>query len=113
MHYQPVETLDGAPLGTALFVTEFPGLPPDFDSDLPDGVTARALELAHFVNDDEARKFEAEFRSYLVPRLLDGPELAPEVARLEGLSGEWRDMDDDGIAAYMRGERAIVREAYT
>ncbi len=45
-----------------------------------------------------------------MPGLLDGPELAPEVAKLEGLSGEWQHMDDDGIAAYMRGERTVVRE---
>jgi hypothetical protein len=29
--------------------------------------------------------------------LLDGPELAPEVATLEGLSGEWQTMDYDEI----------------
>jgi hypothetical protein len=109
MHYQPVETPDGAPLGTALFVTEFPGLPPDFTGDLPDGVTARALEMAHFASADDARRFAAEFRAYLVPGILDGPELAPEVAKLEGLSGEWQDVDDE-IVAYVRGERTIVRE---
>lgn len=51
-----------------------------------------------------------ELRSYLVPRLLDGPELASEVAKLEGLSGEWEDMDYCDIADYMSGKRTVVRE---
>jgi hypothetical protein len=119
MHYRPVETSDGEPLGTALFVTEFPQLPPDFDdyieaNGMDDSIyptEARTLEMAHFANEDDARRFETEFRSYLVPGLLDGPELAPEVAKLEGLSGEWEDMDYRGIVDYMSGNRAIVREA--
>ena len=55
-------------------------------------------------------KFEAEFRGYLVPGVMDGPELAPEVAKLEGLSGEWEDMDYRSIVDYMSGNRTIVRE---
>jgi hypothetical protein len=118
-HYRPVETPDGEKLGTALFVTEFPQLPPDFDdyieaNGMDDSVyptEARTLEMAHFANAEDARKFETEFRSYLVPGLLDGPELAPEVAKLEGLSGEWEDMDYRGIVDYMSGNRTIVREA--
>ncbi|MCK6580768.1 MAG: hypothetical protein L6Q98_21970 [Anaerolineae bacterium] len=118
IHYRPVETPEGEPLGTALFVTEFPQLPPDFDdyieeNGMDDSVyptEARTLEMAHFANEDDARKFETEFRSYLVPGLLDGPELAPEVAKLEGLSGEWGDMDYRGIVDYMSGNRTIVRE---
>lgn len=51
-----------------------------------------------------------EFRSYLVPGLLAGPELAPEVAKLEGLSGEWEEMDYRSIVDYMSGDRTIVRE---
>jgi len=121
MHYRPVETPEGEPLGTALFVTEFPQLPPNFDdyieaNGMDDSVyptEARTLEMAHFANANDARKFETEFRSYLVPGLLDGPELAPEVAKLEGLSGEWEDMDYRGIVDYMSSDRTIVREADT
>jgi hypothetical protein len=117
MHYRPVETSDGEPLGTALFVTEFPQLPPDFDdyieaNGMDDSIyptEARTLEMAHFANEDDARKFETEFRSYLVPGLLDGPELAPEVAKLEGLSGEWEDMDYGEIVDFMSGNRTIIR----
>jgi len=118
MHYRPVETPEGESLGTALFVTEFPQLSPDFDDYMNENgmddslypTEARTLEMAHFANDEDARKFETEFRSYLVPGLLDGPELAPEVAKLEGLSGEWEDMDYRGIVDYMSGSRTIVRE---
>jgi|GEM_PF-4363781 hypothetical protein len=117
-HYRPVETPDGEPLGTALFVTEFPQLPPDFDdyidefgmSDADYPTEARTVEMAHFASESDAAKFDAEFRGYLVPGLLDGPELAPEVAKLEGLSGEWHDMDYDEIVGYMSGKRTIVRE---
>lgn len=118
MHYRPVETPEGEPLGTALFVTEFPQLPPDFDDyveahGMDDSLyptEARTLEMAHFANEDDAKKFDAEFRSYLIPGMIDGPELAPEVAKLEGLSGEWQLMDYQAITDYMSGNRTIVRE---
>jgi len=118
-HYRPVETPDGERLGTALFVTEFPQLPPDFDdyideNGMDDSVyptEARTVEMAHFANEKDAAKFDAEFRGYLVPGLLDGPELAPEVAKLEGLSGEWEYIDYRGIVDYMSGSRTIVRES--
>ncbi|MCC6615290.1 MAG: hypothetical protein IT320_17580 [Anaerolineae bacterium] len=117
MHHRPVETPEGERLGTALFVTEFPQLPPDFDNYIDENgmddsiypTEARTVEMAHFANDDDARKFETEFRSYLVPGLLDGPELAPEVAMLEGLSGIWEEIDYQGIVDYMSGNRTVVR----
>jgi hypothetical protein len=118
MHYRPVETPNGEPLGTALFVTEFPELPPDFNDYIDEfgmddtvyPTEARTVEMAHFASEGDAAKFDAEFRGYLVPGLLDGPELAPEVAKLEGLSGEWQDMNYDDIVGYMSGRRTIVRE---
>jgi hypothetical protein len=117
MHYRPVETPDGEKLGTALFVTEFPQLPPNFDdyideNGMDDSVyptEARTLEMAHFADEKDAAKFDAEFRGYLVPGLMDGPELAPEVAKLEGLSGEWEEMDYRGIVDYMSDSRTVVR----
>jgi len=118
MHYRPVETPNGEHLGTALFVTEFPQLPPDFDyyveeNGMDDSIyptEARTLEMAHFANDEDAHKFEAEFRGYLVPGLLDGPGLAPEVAKLEGLPGSWEKMDYGEIVDYMSGKRTVMRE---
>ena len=103
MHTRPAETPEGAPLGIALFVTETPPPTPDAD-------TARTLEMAHFASEADARRFATEFRAVLVPGVLDGPELAPEVAKLEGLSGEWDHMDYRQIVDYMSGSRTIVRE---
>jgi hypothetical protein len=119
MHYRPVETPDGKSLGTALFVTEFPQLPADFDAHVADygmddsiyPTEARTLEMAHFATRQDAEAFDKEFRSYLVPEVLDGPDLAPEVARLEGLRGAWQPMDYRGIVDYMSGNRTVVREA--
>jgi len=111
-HHRPVETPEGESLGTALFVTEYPQLPPNFDAYIEENgmddsvypTEARTLEMAHFANEEDARKFETEFRSYLVPGLLDGPELAPEVAKLEGLSGEWEGMDYRGFVVREMGD---------
>jgi len=118
MQHRPAQTPDGQPLGVALFVTEFPDLPPDFDAyieqhGMDDSLypsQARTLEVAHFADAVEARKFEAEFRGYLIPGLLDGPELAPEVAKLEGLSGEWQDLTQRDIIESMEPNRAVVRD---
>lgn len=74
------------PLGQALFCTLLPDADmPDFDTPL----AVRTLEMAHFESGTAAERFAGEFSGYLVPGMLDGPELAAEVAKLEGLSGEW------------------------
>ena len=118
MQHRPAETPDGQPLGVALFVTEFPDLPPDFDAQVEhDGLDdslypsrARTVEMAHFADAAQARQFETEFRSYLVPGLIDGPELAPEVAKLEGLSGQWQDLTEREVIESMEPNRAVVRD---
>jgi hypothetical protein len=76
--YRQVETPEGNPLGTVLFVTEFPHLPPDFDNTIEsngmdDSIypsEARTLEMAHFANEEDAKKFEKEFRSFVISTLL-------------------------------------------
>ena len=40
--------------------------------------------------------------------MIDGPELPPDVARLEGLSGEWQGMDYQAIVDYMSGARTVT-----
>jgi hypothetical protein len=118
MHRRPVETPDGLTLGTALFVTEFPQLPPDFDDyvtefGMDDSIyptQARTLKMADLASDEDARKFKAEFRSYLVRKVLERPELAPEGAKLEGLPGTWAELDYWGIVDFM-SSRTLVREA--
>lgn len=119
MHHRPVETPDGAPLGTALVMIEFPQLTPDFGAYLDQNgmddsiypTEARRLEVAHFADEASSRKFEAEFRSYLVPGILDGPDLAPAVAKLEGLPGVWEEMGFHDIVAHMSGAHVIVQDA--
>lgn len=115
---KPVSTPDGVPLGHALFCTEFPQLPPDFDhyvaefgrDDAIYPTQARILEMAHFKTETEAKIFGDEFRRYLIPGVIEGPELAPDVARLEGLSGSWEALDYQAIVDYMSDEKTVIRE---
>ena len=118
LHVRPAVTPDGTALGYALFCTEFPQLPPNFDEyveeyGMDDSIyptQARTVEIADFNTETEAKTFSNEFRRYLVPGVIDGPELAPDVARLEGLSGEWQGMDYQAIVDYMSGSRTVTRE---
>lgn len=118
IHLRPAQAPDGQPLGHAMFMTVFPELPPDFDrivdeqgmDDTMYPSHARTLEMAHFATEREADRFEQDFRGYLVPGLLDGPDLAVEVARLEGLPVEWRAMDHAAIVEIMSGRSTVERE---
>ncbi len=115
---RPVETPEGTALGHALFCTEFPELPPNFDEYLDEfGMDdsiypsyARTVEIADFRTEAEAKNFSDEFRQHLIPNLLDGPELAPDVAKLEGLPGKWAAINYDDIVRYMSDHDAVIRE---
>ncbi|KXK53792.1 MAG: hypothetical protein H3C32_16685 [Anaerolineae bacterium] len=119
MHHRPVETPAGEPLGTALILIEFPQLPPDFGTYLEEHgmddtvypTEARRLEVGHFADEDASRKFEAEFRSFLVPGIMEGPDLAPAVAKLEGLAGEWEPLGFQDISAFMSGAHPVIKDA--
>jgi hypothetical protein len=114
-----VETPDGERLGAALFMLTYPDLPPETDLSTlkelsPDEQAAtrtHLLELAHFASDTQAQAFEDTFRGVLVPGLLEGPELAPDVAMLEGLSGEWEERDYHDVVDNVIGRQTLVREA--
>ena len=104
METLPVNDPDGEPLGHALHMVVYPnvehdpervGTPP-MAKDEP----FRMLEMAHFESTEAADKFGKEFNGYLMPGLLEGPELAEEVARLEGLSTEWKTLEGDDLTAY-------------
>jgi hypothetical protein len=118
LHHRPVETPEGEPLGTALVMIEFPQLPLDFGAYLEEHgmndsiypTQARTLEMGHFANEEASKKFETEFRGYLVSGILEGPDLAPEVAKLEGLSGKWEDLDYSDIVEFMRSDQAVIRD---
>ncbi|MDX2136500.1 MAG: hypothetical protein SF123_00270, partial [Chloroflexota bacterium] len=79
------------------------------DADYP--THAKTLEMARFETVAQAQKFAHEFERYIVPGVLDPPELAEEVAKLEGLPVEWKDMDSREIGAVMGGAGKVVREA--
>lgn len=114
LDYRPAETPEGERLGTALFIAEFPEFPPDYADnpieDSPYPTVTRTLEMAHFANEEDARKFGTEFRSYLLPGVMEGPELAPEVAKLEGLSGQWETHYHHSSIDYPSGNQPVVRE---
>lgn len=118
LRVHPAVTPDGTPLGYALFCTEFPELPPNFDDyvaeyGMDDSIyptEARTVEIADFNTEAEAKAFGDAFRRYLIPDVIDGPELAPDVAQLEGLSGTWEAMDYPTIVDYMSSSKTITRE---
>ncbi len=93
---ESLTTPEGDTRGYALYCTRFPESAdpvPEFDTPQ----RAERLEMAHFASEEQAKRFETEFRSYLVPGLIDGPELAEEVAKLEGMPGEWVEMNSHSI----------------
>ena len=64
----------------------------------------------HFETTAAADKFGKEFNGYLVPGLLDGPELAQEVAQLEGLPVEWKTLEGHDLKAYQNAELTLTRD---
>ena len=76
-----------------------------------EGETANMLEVAHFETAQQADKFMEEFKGYLMPGVLEAPELAQEVTRLEGHSAEWQTLDADTLSDIDKGEFALTRDA--
>jgi hypothetical protein len=99
----PVDDPNGQPLGHALHIVVYP------DAQTPDA-PLRLLEIAHFETAAAVDAFDKEFNSYLMPGLLDGPELAVEVARLEGLPVEWKTLEGDDLKAYQNAELTLTRD---
>ena len=107
----PVNDPDGEPLGQSLHMLVYPNLEHDPESPAisPDE-PFRMLEVAHFETDEAAEKFIADFNGYLMPGLLEGPELAQEVARLEGLPVEWKTLDGDDLTTYQNADLTLTRD---
>lgn len=57
----------------------------------------KRLEVMRFATEEQAQQFREEFMEYIIPGVLDGPELAEEVARLEGLPVEWQTLDEHEV----------------
>ena len=116
-----LESPEGEPQGYGLFITVFPQLPADFDryieeNGIDDAITpthARQLEIAHFETEWAAEKYAKDFRGYLIPGLLDGPELAEEAAKLEGMPGTWTEMDCHGIGDTLNEHDSVQHERET
>ncbi|MEZ4666564.1 MAG: hypothetical protein R3E39_01370 [Anaerolineae bacterium] len=110
----PVNDPDGESLGHALHMVVYPGVERDPDTSgnpvMPEDEPFKMLEMAHFESPGAADKFGKEFNGYLIPGLLDGPELAQEVARLEGLPGEWQTLEGDDLKAYQNAELTLTRD---
>jgi hypothetical protein len=109
----PVNDPAGEPLGHALHMVVYPGVERDSDAVGSPAMTEdepfKLLEMAHFETTAAADKFGKEFNGYLVPGLLDGSELAVEVARLEGLPIEWKTLEGDDLKAYQNTELTLTR----
>jgi predicted RNase H-like HicB family nuclease len=90
----PVNDPDGQPLGYALHMVVYEGVEHNLEAvgspAIPDDKPFRMLEVAHFQTIEAADRFVKEFNGYLLPGVLDGPELAEEVAKLEGHPSEWK-----------------------
>jgi len=105
---------DAAPLGQALHMIVYPGVERDPDAIGSPAMAAdepfRMLEMAHFETPEAVDKFGKDFNGYLIPGLLDGPELALEVARLEGLPAAWKTLEGDDLKAYQNAELTLTRD---
>jgi hypothetical protein len=110
----PVNDPEGEPLGHALHMVVYPGVERDPDAVGSPALAAdepfRMLEMAHFETTEAVDAFGKEFNGYLVPGLLDGPELAVEVARLEALPVEWKTLEGDDLKAYQNSELTLTRD---
>ena len=110
----PVNDADGEPLGHALHMVVYPGVERDPDAVGSPAMAAdepfKMLEMAHFETPEAVNRFGKDFNGYLIPGLLDGPELAVEVARLEGLPAEWKTLEGDDLKAYQNAELTLTRD---
>ncbi len=107
----PVNDPDGASLGHALHIAVYDGLPYGAErTDIPADEPVRLLEMAHFETTGAADKFAEEFKGYLLPGLLEGPELAEEVARLENLPVAWKPLTGEDRAAFQRGDLTLTHD---
>lgn len=114
METLPVNDPDGEPLGHALHMVVYPHVEHDPERIGAPAMAAdepfRMLEMAHFETTEAADRFGKEFNGYLMPGLLEGPELAQEVARLEGFPVEWKTLEGDDLTAYQNLTLTLTRD---
>lgn len=109
-----VNDSDGEPLGYALHMVVYPDVASDLDgqgtSSFSETESVKMLEMAHFETPEAADTFSQEFNGYLMPGVMEGPDLAVEVARLEGLPTEWKALEGDDLKAYQNAELVLTRD---
>ncbi|GAB4531184.1 MAG: hypothetical protein OHK0046_52030 [Anaerolineae bacterium] len=114
METLPVNDPDGEPLGHSLHMVVYDGVEHDPEivgtPVIPDDEPFRMLEMAHFETTEAVDKFGKEFNGYLMPGLLEGPELAEEVARLEGHPVEWKTLDGQALDDYRVLKLTLTRD---
>lgn len=117
--YWRLETLrvnnpDGEEIGHALQMVVYPNVEQSSETigapNISDDEPFQILEMAHFESPEDADKFSKEFRGYLVPGLLDGPELAEEVARLEEHPVEWKTLARQDLEDYHNLDHVVTHD---
>jgi len=110
----PVNDPAGEPLGHAMHMVVYDGIEHDPESIgtpvMDENEPFRMLGMAHFETTEAADKFGKEFNGYLMPGLLEGPELAVEVARLEEMPVDWKTLEEDDLKAYQDGQYTLTRD---
>ena len=114
METLPVNDPDGEPLGHALHMVVYPNIEHDPERVgtpvMAEDEPFRMLEMAHFETTEAADRFGKDFNGYLMPGVLEGPELAQEVARLEGLPVAWKTLEGDDLTAYQNLTLTLTRD---
>ncbi|MEQ8672774.1 MAG: hypothetical protein RLP44_11885 [Aggregatilineales bacterium] len=110
----PVNDPTGEPLGHAMHMVVYEGVEHDPEMvgtpAIPENEPFRMLEMAHFETIEASDKFGEEFNGYLMPGLLEGPELAEEVARLEGHPVEWKTLEGQEMDDYRDLKLTLTRD---
>ena len=105
----PVNNPDGEPLGQALHIVVYPDVPDGMHREIAEDTPFQMMEMAHFEKEQEMENFSKNFWNYLMPGVLEGPELAKEVAQLEGLPAEYRTLEGQELDDYRDAELTLTR----
>jgi hypothetical protein len=106
METLPVHTPEGEALGYAVELVTGPGVGGD-DPPLPDE-PLWMMDVAHFEQAAQAEAFTDVFHDNVEPGVLDGPTLAAEIARQEGLLGEHRLLSGVEMENYINGDLSLI-----
>lgn len=105
----PVNDTGGKPLGHALHMVVYPDVPDGMHIEIVEDTPFKMMEMAHFETEKQMENFSKDFREYLMPGVLEGPELAKEVARLEGLPVEYETLEGQELDDYSNADLTLTR----